>query len=90
MHFNTNVACLRSVFVQALIELQELTTSYASSLSSNTNGELFIYVFGAVLFPCICYSLALLAIWSRARRRVLTGKANKEPGQADRMGSKST
>ncbi len=56
--------------IGGVIELQELTTSYASPLSSNTNAELFIYVFGAVLFLCICYPLALLARYLESRMAV--------------------
>ncbi len=56
--------------IGGVIELQELTTSYASPLSSNPNAELFIYVFGAVLFLCICYPLALLARYLESRMAV--------------------
>lgn len=56
--------------IGGVIELQELTTSYASPLSSNTNAELFIYVFGAVIFLCICYPLALLARYLESRMAI--------------------
>lgn len=56
--------------VGGVIELQELTTSYASPLSSNTNAELFVYVLGAVIFLCICYPLALLARYLESRMAV--------------------
>jgi His/Glu/Gln/Arg/opine family amino acid ABC transporter permease subunit len=42
-------------------ELQQLTTAAATAAASNANKELFFYVFGALMFLCICYPLALLA-----------------------------
>ena len=47
--------------IGGVIELQQLTTSLASPLSSDPNAQLFVYVMGAVLFLIICYPLALLA-----------------------------
>lgn len=56
--------------IGGVIELQQLTTSLASPLSSDPNAELFIYVFGAVLFLCICYPLALLARYLESRMNI--------------------
>lgn len=56
--------------IGGVVELQQLTTTLASPLSSNPNTELFIYVFGAVLFLCICYPLALLARYLEARMAI--------------------
>jgi len=53
-----------------VIELQQLTTALASPLSSDLNAQLFVYVFGAVLFLAICYPLALLARYLEARMAV--------------------
>ncbi len=54
----------------SVIELQQLTTALASPLSSDLNAQLFVYVFGAVLFLAICYPLALLARYLEARMAV--------------------
>lgn len=56
--------------IGGVVELQQLTTSLASPLSSDPYAELFIYVFGAVLFLCICYPLALLARYLESRMNV--------------------
>lgn len=53
-----------------VIELQQLTTALASPLSSDQNAQLFVYVFGAVIFLAICYPLALLARYLEARMGV--------------------
>jgi len=53
-----------------VIELQQLTTALASPLSSDQNAQLFVYVFGAVIFLAICYPLALLARYLEARMAV--------------------
>ena len=47
--------------IGGVIELQQMTTSLASPLSSDPNKQMFIYTFGALIFLCICYPLALLA-----------------------------
>ena len=44
-----------------VIELQQTTTSLASTQSSNPQRQLFIYIFGALIFLLICYPLALLS-----------------------------
>src|SRR5579859_3518296 len=53
-----------------VIELQQLTTSLASPLSSEPNKQLFVYILGALLFLAICYPLALLARYLEARMAV--------------------
>jgi polar amino acid transport system permease protein len=53
-----------------VIELQQLTTTLASPLSSEPNKQLFIYILGALLFLAICYPLALLARYLEARMSV--------------------
>ena len=50
-----------------VIELQEVTTSLASPLSSAPFTELFVYILGAVIFLAICYPLALLARYLEGR-----------------------
>lgn len=50
-----------------VIELQQLTTSLASPLSSDPNKQLFVYILGALIFLAICYPLALLARYLEAR-----------------------
>ncbi len=47
--------------VGGVIELQTTITSLASTQSSNPNRQLFVYVFGALIFLLICYPLALLS-----------------------------
>lgn len=56
--------------IGGVIELQELTTSLASPLSSSPNDMLFVYILGAFLFFIICYPLALLARYLEARMAV--------------------
>jgi polar amino acid transport system permease protein len=56
--------------IGGVIELQQLTTSLASPLSSDPNAELFILIMGAVLFLCICYPLALLARYLESRMNI--------------------
>ncbi len=53
-----------------VIELQLETTSLASPLSSDPPRQMFIYVFGALIFLCICYPLALLARYFEGRMGV--------------------
>jgi polar amino acid transport system permease protein len=53
-----------------VIELQLETTSLASPLSSDPPRQMFIYVFGALIFLCICYPLALLARYLEGRMGV--------------------
>ena len=53
-----------------VIELQQLTTSLASPLSSDPNKQLFVYILGALIFLAICYPLALLARYLEARMGV--------------------
>jgi His/Glu/Gln/Arg/opine family amino acid ABC transporter permease subunit len=56
--------------IGGVIELQQYTTSLASPLSSDPNAQLFVYIFGALLFFLICYPLALLARYLEARMAV--------------------
>lgn len=56
--------------IGGVIELQQLTTSLASPLSSAPNRQLFVYVFGALIFLLICYPLALLARFLEKRMAV--------------------
>ena len=56
--------------IGGVIELQQMTTSLASPLSSDPPRQLFIYVFGALIFLCICYPLALLARYLEGRMGV--------------------
>src|SRR2546421_231839 len=53
--------------IGGVIELQQLTTALASPLSSEPNKQLFVYIFGALIFLAICYPLALLARYLEAR-----------------------
>ena len=56
--------------IGGVIELQQMTTSLASPLSSDPAKQLFVYIFGALLFLCICYPLALLARYLEGRMGV--------------------
>ncbi len=56
--------------IGGVIELQQMTTSLASPLSSDPNKQVFIYIFGALIFLCICYPLALLARYLEGRMGV--------------------
>src|SRR5438552_2094786 len=56
--------------IGGVIELQQLTTSLASPLSSDPSRQLFVYVFGALIFLLICYPLALLARYLEKRMAV--------------------
>src|SRR5712692_6209612 len=56
--------------IGGVVELQQLTTSYASPLSSDPNRQLFVYILGAVIFLCICYPLSILARYLEARMAV--------------------
>ncbi len=56
--------------IGGVIELQQLTTSLASPLSSDPNRQLFVYIFGALIFLLICYPLALLARYLEKRMGV--------------------
>ncbi len=47
--------------VGGIVELQTTTTSLASTQASNPGRQLFVYVFGALIFLIICYPLALLS-----------------------------
>ena len=47
--------------VGGVIELQQTTTALASTQSSNPGRQLFVYVFGALIFLLICYPLALFS-----------------------------
>src|SRR6266487_221078 len=53
-----------------VIEIQQVTTSLASPLTGDPNKQMFIYVFGAFIFLCICYPLALLARYLEGRMAV--------------------
>jgi polar amino acid transport system permease protein len=54
----------------AVIEVQQVTTALASPLSGDPNKQMFIYVFGAFIFLCVCYPLALLARYLEGRMAV--------------------
>ena len=56
--------------IGGVIELQQMTTALASPLSSDLNKQIFIYIFGALIFLCICYPLALLARYLEGRMGV--------------------
>jgi His/Glu/Gln/Arg/opine family amino acid ABC transporter permease subunit len=56
--------------IGGVIELQQMTTSLASPLSGDPNKQMFIYTFGALIFLCICYPLALLARYLEGRMGV--------------------
>ena len=47
--------------VGGVIELQETTTALASTQASDPERQLFVYIFGALIFLLICYPLALLS-----------------------------
>ncbi|GAC1433485.1 MAG: hypothetical protein NVSMB54_31140 [Ktedonobacteraceae bacterium] len=47
--------------IGGVIELQQTTTALASTQSSNPQRQLFVYIFGALIFLLICYPLALLS-----------------------------
>jgi len=47
--------------VGGVIELQTTITALASTQSSSPNRQLFVYVFGALIFLLICYPLAILS-----------------------------
>ena len=50
-----------------VIEIQQVTTSLASPVTGDANLQMFIYIFGAFIFFCICYPLALLARYMEGR-----------------------
>src|SRR6266516_6388300 len=54
----------------AVIEIQQVTTSLASPVTGDANLQMFIYVFGAFIFFCICYPLTLLARYLEGRMGV--------------------
>jgi His/Glu/Gln/Arg/opine family amino acid ABC transporter permease subunit len=56
--------------IGGVIELQQLTTALASPLSSEPNKQLFVYIFGALIFLAICYPLSILARYLEARMGV--------------------
>lgn len=53
--------------VGGVLELQQLVTAAATANASDSNLQLFFYVFGAVMFFCICYPLAILARYLESR-----------------------
>lgn len=53
--------------IGGVIELQQLTNAAATANASNANLQLFFYVFGALMFFCICYPLAILARYLESR-----------------------
>lgn len=53
--------------IGGVIELQQSVTAAASANASDFNLTLFIYVFGAIMFFCICYPLAILARYLESR-----------------------
>lgn len=53
--------------IGGVLELQQLVTAAATANASDANLQLFFYVFGAVMFFCICYPLAILARYLESR-----------------------
>jgi polar amino acid transport system permease protein len=53
--------------IGGVLELQNLISAAASASGSNSSLQLFFYVFGAVMFFCVCYPLAILARYLEAR-----------------------
>src|SRR6266487_6215598 len=53
-----------------VIEIQQVTTSLASPVTGDANLQMFIYVFGAFIFFCICYPLTLLTRYLEGRMGV--------------------
>lgn len=53
--------------IGGVIELQQTTTAIASTQSSNPQRQLFVYIFGALIFLLICYPLALLSSFLERR-----------------------
>ncbi|MGH2495080.1 MAG: amino acid ABC transporter permease [Ktedonobacteraceae bacterium] len=53
--------------VGGVLEIQQLVTTAATANASDANLQLFFYVFGAVMFFCICYPLAILARYLESR-----------------------
>lgn len=53
--------------IGGVLELQELVTAAASANASDPNLSLFFYVFGAIMFFCICFPLAILARYLESR-----------------------
>ena len=47
--------------IGGVVELQQTVTAAATVAASNPNLQTFFYVFGSLMFLCICYPLALLA-----------------------------
>ncbi len=53
--------------IGGVIELQQSVTAAASANASDFNLALFFYVFGGIMFFCICYPLAILARYLESR-----------------------
>ncbi|HLX57220.1 MAG TPA: amino acid ABC transporter permease [Ktedonobacteraceae bacterium] len=53
--------------IGGVLELQQLVTAAATANASDANLQLFFYVFGALMFFCICYPLAILARFLESR-----------------------
>ncbi len=53
--------------IGGVIELQQTTTAIASTQASNPQRQLFVYIFGALIFLLICYPLALLSSFFERR-----------------------
>ncbi len=53
--------------IGGVVELQQSVTAAASANASDPNLSLFFYVFGAIMFFCICYPLAILARYLESR-----------------------
>jgi polar amino acid transport system permease protein len=53
--------------IGGVVELQQSITAAASANASDFNLALFFYVFGAIMFFCICYPLAILARYLESR-----------------------
>jgi polar amino acid transport system permease protein len=53
--------------IGGVVELQDSITAAASANAADANLTLFFYVFGALMFFCICYPLAILARYLESR-----------------------
>ena len=53
--------------IGGVVELQQSVSAAATANASDANLTLFFYVFGALIFFCICYPLAILARYLESR-----------------------
>lgn len=53
--------------IGGVLELQQLVTAAATANAADSNLQLFFYVFGAIMFFCICFPLAILARYLESR-----------------------